>query len=323
MITKSEYAEGGRVRDPGWGCVGMNVGVDAGIDVAIAAGTNVLADKACDEQFGGCAAAGDATAVTEPPVHQEGQVWLRLWARTLVLAFLVARPLPRVPAAVGEGWQALDPRGRERELTTIIDGAVTPRAPALRASYDPGRLAAVILAVAGRMLDRAAVECARRSLAQTAWHDPAPDSGNEPVPFRAGHVWVIPQLRWLHEVERVHPFGQERICLEDFAPPLEFGLAGLPDWPGIKIRDRLGGLRQHPLSMAAEHNRQSATIALLGGEPGAGLDADLAMAGTELGPRQRLRHAARMMGVGGHGRDPGWLEVVLSWPHRIIGPAAE
>ena len=30
-----------------------------------------------------------------------------------------------------------------------------------------------------------------------------------------------------------------------------------------------------------------------------------------------------MMGVGGHGRDPGWLEVVLSWPHRIIGSAAE
>jgi len=42
-----------------------------------------------------------------------------------------------------------------------------------------------------------------------------------------------------------------------------------------------------------------------------------------LGPRQRLRHAARTMGIGGRGSDPGWLEVVLSWPHRIIGPAAE
>ena len=27
-----------------------------------------------------------------------------------------------------------------------------------------------------------------------------------------------------------------------------------------------------------------------------------------------------MMGAGGHGRQAGWLEVVLSWPHRIIRP---
>ncbi|MGH3186666.1 MAG: hypothetical protein ACRDPY_07405 [Streptosporangiaceae bacterium] len=283
-------------------------------------------DRACDEQREGWAASGIEIHAAAPLTHPEGQVWLRLWARTLVLAFLVARPLPRVPAAAGEGWLALSPRGRECLLTAMIGGAVTPRAPALRASYDPGRLASVITAVAGRMLDLAAAEnggpgpgvppvSASRGL--------APDGGNGPVPFRAGHVWVIPQLRWLHEVERAHPLGQERIRLEDFAPPLEFGLAGLPDWPGIKIRDRLGGLRRHPLSMTTEHNRQSATIALLGGEPGAGLDADLAMAGTELGPRQRLRHAARMMRIGGRGSDPGWLEVVLSWPHRIIGSAAE
>jgi uncharacterized protein len=256
-------------------------------------------DRACEEQGGWRDATGNEIRGVEPLAHPEGQVWLRLWARTLVLAFLVARPLPQVPTAAGEDWLALSPRSRECLLTTMIGDAVTPRAPALRASYDPGRLTSVITAVAGRMLDHG------------------------PVPFRAGHVWVIPQLRWLHEVERAHPLGQERIRLEDFAPPLEFGLAGLPDWPGIKVKDRLGALRRHPLSMTAEHNRQSATIALLGGEPGAGLDADLAMAGTELGPRQRLRHAARMMGVGGRGADPGWLEVVLSWPQRIIGSAAE
>jgi uncharacterized protein len=280
--------------------------------------------QACGEQCGRWAAAGNQAATGNqagtagPPAHPEGQAWLRLWARTLVLAFLVARPLPRVPAAVPEGWLALGPRGRECLLTTMIDGAVTPRASVLRASYDPRRLTSVITAVAGRMLDRAAAERDRPGPGM-----PAEEAQHGPVLFRAGHVWVIPQLRWLHEVERVHPLGQERIRLEDFAPPLEFGMAGLPDWPGIKIRDRLGALRRHPLSMTAEHNRQSATIALLGGESGAGLDADLAMAGTELGPRQRLCHAARTMGVGGRGSDPGWLEVVLSWPHRIIGSATD
>ena len=283
-------------------------------------------DQACEERRGWLDGTGDGVRGAEPLAHPEGQVWLRLWARTLVLAFLVARPLPQVPAEAGEGWLALSPRSRACLLTTMIGDAVAPRAPALRASYDPGRLASVIVAVAGRMLDRAAAGHGqpgpgRPSISASLGMVPGGQDGS--VPFRAGHVWVIPQLRWLHEVERAHPLGQERIRLEDFAPPLEFGLAGLPDWPGIKVRDRLGGLRRHPLSMTAEHNRQSATIALLGGEPGAGLDADLAMAGTEPGPRQRLRHAAQMMGIGGRGSDPGWLEVVLSWPHRIIGSAAE
>ena len=303
------------MRDPGLGLCRVNVGV-------------MGVDQACEERYDWRDATGNEICGAEPPAHPEGQVWLRLWARTLVLAFLVARPLPQVPAAAGEGWLALDPRSRESLLTTMIRDAVTPRAPALRASYDPGRLTSVIMAVAGRMLDRAAAGRCRPGPGMVSVSVPAP-LGAAPVredgsvPFRAGHVWVIPQLRWLHEVERAHPLGQERIRLEDFAPPLEFGLAGLPDWPGIKVRDRLGGLRRHPLSMTAEHNRQSATIALLGGEPGAGLDADLAMAGTELGPRQRLRHAALAMGIGGRGSDPGWLEVVLSWPHRIIGSAAE
>jgi hypothetical protein len=30
-----------------------------------------------------------------------------------------------------------------------------------------------------------------------------------------------------------------------------------------------------------------------------------------------------MMGAGGHTHRPGWLEVVLSWPQRIIRPAAD
>jgi hypothetical protein len=41
-----------------------------------------------------------------------------------------------------------------------------------------------------------------------------------------------------------------------------------------------------------------------------------------LGPQQRLRHVARLMGAGGHDQEPGWLEAVLSWPQQFIRPAA-
>jgi len=229
-----------------------------------------------------------------------GQAWLRLWVQTLVLAFLTGRPAPRVPVPLRSGWQALSPRRRECLLATVIDAAVTARATALRPYYDPRCLIAVIAAVAGRTL-----------------------AASDAVPGRAGPVWVIPQLRWLHEMERVNPLGHDGLCPGDIAPPLDFGLAGLPDWPGIRVADRIGGLRRHRLAMESERNRRAARTALLGGDGRAGLDADLALAGMGISPPARLRHAARMMGAGGHERQPGWLEVVLSWPHRIIGPAQD
>jgi hypothetical protein len=229
-----------------------------------------------------------------------GQAWLRLWVQTLVLAFLTGRPVPRVPVPLRSGWQVLSPRGRECLLATVVDAAVTARAAALRPCYDPRCLAAVIASVAGRML-----------------------AADAAVPVRAGPVWVIPQLRWLHEMERLNPLGHDRLRPDDIAPPLDFGLAGLPDWPGIRVADRLGGLRRHPLAMESERNRAVASAALLGCDGGAALDADLATAGIGISPPLRLRHAARMMGVGGHGRQPGWLEVVLSWPHRIIRPGPD
>src|SRR6185437_10851722 len=164
-------------------------------------------------------------------------------------------------------WQALSPRTRECLLATAVEAAVTARAGALRPCYDPHRLAAVVAAAARRML--AAVD---------------------PVPVRAGPVWVIPQLR------------------------------GLPDWPGIRVADRLGALRRHPLAMESGHNRAVASTALLGGEGGTRLDADLAIAGVGISAPLRLGHAARIMGAGGHGRQPGWLEAVLSWPQRFIRP---
>jgi hypothetical protein len=104
-------------------------------------------------------------------------------------------------------------------------------------------------------------------------------------------------------------------------PPLDFGLAGLPDWPGIRIRDRLGALGRHTLSMASPGNQRLACLALLGEDGRAGLDADLATATLGLHPASRLPYTARLMGVGAHGPEPGWLEVVLSWPDRIIQPA--
>jgi hypothetical protein len=229
--------------------------------------------------------------------RDDEQAWLRLWAQTLLLAFLAGRPLPRVPAEVLSVWRALSPPRRECVLATILDRPVTVRAPALRRSYDPAALTAAAAAVARRMLDEAA------------------------VPFRAGPVWVIPQLRWLHEIERLNPLGGAAIRLDDIAPPLDFGLAGLPDWPGIRVRDRLGALGRHPLSVASPRNRRLAGLALLGEDGRAGLDADLATAVLGVPPAARLPYAARLMGAGAHGPDPGWLEVVLSWPDRLIRPA--
>jgi hypothetical protein len=183
-----------------------------------------------------------------------------------------------------------------RQLKLATEDAA--RAPALRTCYDPRYLAAVTATVAGRGLADG-------------------DAGLA----RAGSVWVIPQLRWLHEMERLTPFGRDRLRPGDIAPPLDFGLAGLPDWPGIRVADRLDGLRGHPLAMGSERNRRIAVTALLGNER-ADLDADLAITGMGVSPPLRLRHAARMMGAAGHGGQPGWLEVVLSWPGRFTGPAA-
>jgi hypothetical protein len=181
---------------------------------------------------------------------------------------------------------------------TVVDITIAARAPALRTSYDPRYLAAVTATTAGRMLTGGG------------------------APARAGSVWVIPQLRWLHEMERLTPFGRDRLRPGDIAPPLDFGLAGLPDWPGIRVAERLDGLRGHHLAMESEHNRGIAVTALLGDER-TDLDAGLALVGMGVSPPLRLRHAARMMRAAGHGSQLGWLEVVLSWPGRLIGPVPQ
>jgi hypothetical protein len=284
---------------------GLHAGADQGETVG-RFGPPVLVGRrsaACGERCGRRPCDGYELHAAGLLAHDDGQAWLRLWVQTLVLAFLTGRPLPQVPVPLQSGWRTLSPRRRECVLATVIDGAVTVRATALRPTYDPRFLMSVVRVVTTRMLDAGAP---LPLPAGAVWPRSA-------LPFRAGHVWVIPQLRWLHEIERLNQAGLDP---DDIAPPLDFALSGLRDWPGIRVMDRLSGLRRHPLSLASERNRQLATIALLGVDGPASLHADLATAGIGLSPQRRLRHAAALMGVGGPGEQPGWLEAVLSWPQQ-------
>ncbi len=279
----------------------------------------------------------------------EGQVWLRLWGQALVLAFLTGRPLPHVPTALRRTWPSFDVRTRECLLAAVVRAAVASRAVALRHTYDPRRLEAAVATTAAGLLAAAVpsaatvvpseaapapaaaeangVVGATSPVAGDGWRD---DSLPGPIPARAGPVWVIPQLRWLHEVDRLNPLGPRQVGRADIAPPLDFELAGLADWPGIRVGDRLDRLRRHRLCMDYEPNRDIASTALLGADhddhddragPGrTTFEADLAIAGIGLDPMRRLRHTERMLGIIRRGTEPGWLEVVLSWPTRLIRP---
>ena len=282
---------------PGEGAPGVGV---AAPGTASAAGALLAGRRsaACGERCRRRPCSGYEVHAAGLLAAEPGQAWLRLWAQALVLAFLAGRPVPGCRPRCPRAARRSAARSRECLLATVIEVAVGARASALRPCYDPRRLTAVVATVAGRML-----------------------ADGEAVPVRAGSVWVIPQLRWLHEMERLSPLGRDRLRPDDIAPPLDFGLAGLPDWPGMRVADRLGGLRGHPLAMESERNRTAAMTALLG-DGRADLDADLAIAGMGISPPRRLRHAARAMGAAGHGEQPGWLEVVLSWPQRLIGAAA-
>jgi hypothetical protein len=239
----------------------------------------------------------------------DGQVWLRLWVQALVLAFITGRPLPHVPQPLLQAsHQPRDARARECLLATVVDAAVSSRSLALRHSYQPERLTAAVASVAAGQLATAG---------QTA------GQGSGAIPPRAGQFWVIPQLRWLHEAERLNPLTQHQPRPDDIAPPLDFGLTGLVDWPGISVADRLAGLYRHRLSMEYEQNRTLATIALLGAEPGKGVAADLVVVGIGRDRPERLRYAARMLGTASHANGPGWFEVVLSWPGRLIAATRE
>jgi uncharacterized protein len=224
------------------------------------------------------------------------QAWLRVWTEILVLAFLTDNPLPAVPAPLRRRWRGLDPRTRECLLAQVAEQAIGGRAAALRPHYDPARFTGVLAGAATSRLDHTAATA-----------------------VRPGPAWVTPPLRWLHETERLCPLSGAGLATGDHAPPLDFDLPGLPDWPGIRVGQRIRALRRHPLSMALAGNRRQAWIALVG-EPGpAPFTGDLAQVLPGVDAAQALRHTAGLLEVsGGISAGPGWLEVVLSWPRRFV-----
>jgi hypothetical protein len=127
-----------------------------------------------------------------------------------------------------------------------------------------------------------------------------------------GTGWVIPQLQWLHELERVCPLDGPPPDPFGLAPPLDYALPGLPGEAGVKIGQRVSGLRRHPLSMEVTPNRLVAWTALLGEDDHTSFIEDLATVAIGVSHRGQLRKAAGEMGV------TGWLEAVLSWPRRFI-----
>jgi hypothetical protein len=218
--------------------------------------------------------------------------WLRVWTEAMVLAFLTNSPLPVVPVALRSRWSERDARLRECVLASVIERAVAARSRAIRDHFPPEELSAAVSEVALRILD-----------------------GGKGALTQVGRQWVIPQLQWLHEIERALPLTGPTTDPFELALPLEFELPGLVDRPDIKIGQRVSALRRHPLSMELDANRMPAWTALLGEDDQRGFAADLAMLAVGSSHRGQLLQAAGEMGVA------GWLEPVLSWPRRfIVGP---
>jgi hypothetical protein len=215
--------------------------------------------------------------------------WLRVWTEATVLAFLTNSPLPVVPVALRQRWSGLDSRLRECLLATAIERAAAARARAVRTSFDPRELIAAVARSALRLLN-----------------------GGKGAGTKVGSDWVIPQLQWLHEIERACPLHDPAPDPFALALPLDYELPGLVDSADLKVGQRVSGLRRHPLSMELDRNRMPAWTALLGEDDQRGFTADLATLAVGSSHRGQLLQAAGEMGVA------GWLEPVLSWPRRFI-----
>jgi uncharacterized protein len=215
--------------------------------------------------------------------------WLRVWTEAMVLAFLTNSPLPVVPAALRQRWSDLAERLRECLLATVVERSVASRSDAIRAYFDPASLTAAVSAAAVRILN-----------------------GGKGAGTQIGTDWVIPQLQWLHELERALPLIGPSPDPFELALPLEFELDGVSDEPDIKVGQRVSALRRHPLSMELDRNRMPAWTALLGADDQQGFAADLASLAVGSSYRGQLLQAAGEMGV------TSWLEPVLSWPRRFI-----
>jgi hypothetical protein len=238
--------------------------------------------------------------------------WLRVWVQALVLAFLANRSMPMVPAPLRTRWDGLGARLRECLLATVVDQAVAVRARALRPSYDPAQLAASLARAAWPVLGHGARSAPSHGHWPASSHGAGPASSRGAWPgTRPGPDWVIPQVRWLHEADRLCPPGgppDPGRC----APPLDYALPGLTDWPGARVGHRLRALRRHPLSMDLAANRLAAWTALLGEDDQRAFGRDLAILGVGLPTGAQLAHVAAPMGV------TDWLAVVLSWPGRLV-----
>jgi hypothetical protein len=213
--------------------------------------------------------------------------WLRVWADALVLAHVVNRPMPKVPDELGLGWASQPPRLRECMLATVLDHVIGRRSSALRAAYAPGELTASVAEVAESLL-----------------------GGARPAGSSPGAVWVIPELRWLHEMSRLFPRGRGIPDKRDPVPSMDYELPGLKQPPEPLFGHRVRALRRHPLSMALESNRPIVRTAVLGDDDHAGVVADLAMVAIGVDPAERVSYVAERMRV-------TWLEEVLDWPHRF------
>lgn len=246
-----------------------------------------------------CTAAEMRAAEVLAAPGSPADAWLRVWVQVLLLAFLTGRALPAVPSPLRGRWAGLGGRLRECLLATVVDRAVAVRAQALRPSYDPAHLAASVALAAADVLGQGAGPGTR----------PGIEPGTGPGPG-----WVIPQVRWLHEAGRLCPPGGGPPDPGRCAPPLDFGLPGLADWPGARVGHRLRALRRHPLSMDLPQNRLAAWTALLGEDDQRGFGRDLAVLGVGLPPAAQLSHTAAQM------RATTWLPEVLSWPGRLVAP---
>lgn len=225
------------------------------------------------------------------PVTGRGAAWLRLWTTVLGLAFLTGRPLPAPPPEARAA--AYRSRGADRVVAALAGRLAAERRPALRGCYPPTTLARALASTGKRLL------------------------AGGPVPARAGQVWVIPQLRWAHEAARVGwSAGEARP--DDLAPPLDFTLAGLRDWPGILAGQRLALLLRHPMALTAPANRALAATALFGVDGRKAFDAvlaaDLALAFPATAPSCRpdpalLSEAMRLMNC-----PADWLITLLRQP---------
>ncbi|MDR0346088.1 MAG: ATP-binding protein [Nocardiopsaceae bacterium] len=267
---------------------------------------------------------------------EPGPAWLRLWAEVLVLALVTGRGLPAPPRRIREFFSGTDQRLADCLLGCVIDRAVGARATALRGCYQPERLAARAAGLARQLLGDGAGAADGNAAAsgdeaadgnRAGAGDGAADGNGAGacagdgdaagIAVPAGPDWVIGQVRWLHEYERVSPLAGPPPGPDDPAPPLDFPLPGLPDWPGARAGHRIRALREHPLAPELAGNRLAAWTVLLGDDDQQGFAADLARAAVGLAAGERFLAVARAMSA------DAWLEVVLSWPRRFLAGPGE